>query len=128
VDGRIVAHASVVERPLEVDGRPFRTGYVEAVATDPRVQGAGHGSAVMRAIDEVIRRDYELGALGTGAQGFYERLGWERWQGPSGVRTAGGMVRTPDDDAWLMILRTPTTPDIDLRALLTCDWREGDVW
>jgi aminoglycoside 2'-N-acetyltransferase I len=34
-DGRIVGHASVVPRPLEVDERPIRTGYVEAVATHP---------------------------------------------------------------------------------------------
>src|SRR5664280_2533818 len=33
LDGEIVAHASVVERELDVDGRPLRTGYVEAVAT-----------------------------------------------------------------------------------------------
>ena len=32
-DGPIVSHASVVERELHVAGRPFRTGYVEAVAT-----------------------------------------------------------------------------------------------
>src|SRR5512144_1685866 len=30
-EGRVVGHASVVERTLEIDGRPVRTGYVEAV-------------------------------------------------------------------------------------------------
>jgi len=33
--GAPITHASVVERELEVDGRPLRTGYVEAVATAP---------------------------------------------------------------------------------------------
>ncbi len=41
IDGGIVAHASVVERVLEVDGRPLRTGYVEAVATRPGPRGEG---------------------------------------------------------------------------------------
>ena len=48
LDGEIVAHASVVEREIHVDGRPLRTGYVEAVATAPGRQGAGFGSLVMR--------------------------------------------------------------------------------
>ena len=48
VDGEIVTHASVVERELRVDGRPLRTGYVEAVATAPAWQGRGYGTTVMR--------------------------------------------------------------------------------
>ena len=48
-DGVVVAHASVVPRALDVDGLPFRTGYVEAVATAPEVQGRGLGTAVMTA-------------------------------------------------------------------------------
>ena len=49
VDGQIVSHASVVERALEIGGRPLRTGYVEAVATAPGMERRGHGSAVMTA-------------------------------------------------------------------------------
>jgi aminoglycoside 2'-N-acetyltransferase I len=128
VDGLIVAHAAVVTRPLEIDGRPVHAGYVEAVGTLPERQGAGHGSALMRAIDEVIVRDFELGALSTGAHAFFERLGWERWLGRTGVRTAAGVELTPDDDAGIMVLRTPTSPPFDPRGLLSCDWREGDVW
>jgi aminoglycoside 2'-N-acetyltransferase I len=33
--GSLAGHASVVERRLEVGGRPVRTGYVEAVAIAP---------------------------------------------------------------------------------------------
>src|SRR5262245_14719448 len=43
LDGRIVSHASVVERELHVAGRPLRAGYVEAVATAPGYQGRGYG-------------------------------------------------------------------------------------
>lgn len=129
VDGLVVTHASVVPRVLHVGGRPFDTGYVEAVATEPSQQGLGHGTAAMREIATIIRDRFELGALGTGRHGFYERLGWETWRGPSSVRGAGGDVATPDDDGYILILRTPRTPaDLDLGAPISCDWRPGDVW
>jgi len=125
--GEIVAHSSVVERLLETDGRPMRTGYVEAVATRPGHERRGHGSAVMREANGIIRAEYELGALGTGAFPFYEGLGWERWRGPSFVRTPEGPVRTEEDDGFLMVLRTTEVP-LDLEAPISCDWRSGDLW
>jgi aminoglycoside 2'-N-acetyltransferase I len=128
LDREIVAHASVVERAIEIDRRPLRTGYVEAVATAPGRQGQGHGTRVMRAIDEEILARFELGALGTGSHGFYERLGWETWTGPSSVRTPDGERRTPDEDGFIMILRTPSTPPIVRGAPISCEWRPGDVW
>jgi aminoglycoside 2'-N-acetyltransferase I len=128
IEGKIVSHASVVERELYVAGRPLRTGYVEAVATAPDRQGRGLGSAVMGEAMQYIRATFELGALGTGKHGFYERLGWRTWQGPSSVRTPDGPRRTPDDDGYIMVLTTPTTPPIDLSAPISCDWRPGDVW
>jgi aminoglycoside 2'-N-acetyltransferase I len=128
VDGEIVAHASVVERELHVDGRPLRTGYVEAVATAPDRQGRGLGSTVMGDVGTHIREQFELGALGTGRPAFYERLGWRTWKGPSSVRTAAGNRRTPDDDGYILVLPTPTSPRLDLTAPISCDWRPGDVW
>lgn len=128
VDGEIVAHASVVERDLQVDGRPLKTGYVEAVATAPQRQGAGFGSLVMREVNAYIRDAFELGGLGTGRQTFYERQGWRTWTGPSAVRTAHGTRPTPEDDGYIMVLLTPTSPPLDLSAEVTCEWRPGDVW
>ena len=129
VDGRVVAHASVVERTIEVDGRPLRTAYVEAVATAPDRQGMGLGSQVMVAVTDEIRGAYELGVLGTGRHAFYERLGWETWRGPAFVRTpAGELERTPDDEGYILVLRTPASPPFALTAPITCDWRSGDVW
>jgi aminoglycoside 2'-N-acetyltransferase I len=128
IDGEIVAHGSVVERALQIDHRPMRTGYVEAVATQPGRQGRGYGTDVMRAIGDEIQARFELGALGTGSHGFYERLGWETWAGPSSVRTPEGERRTPDEDGSIMFLRTPSTPSFDPVAPISCDWRPGDVW
>ncbi len=129
IDGAIVSHASVVERVLESGGRELRTGYVEAVATKLEHRRRGHATQIMLAVGACIADRYELGALGTGLFHFYERLGWERWRGPTGVRTSTGVVRTPDEDGFIMVVRTPTTPaDLDLDAAITCDWRSGDVW
>lgn len=128
VDGEILGHASLVERVLEIGGRPLRTGYVEAVATHPRVQGRGHGSAVMAAVTDDISSTFQLGALGTGRHAFYMRLGWETWRGPAFVRTPEGAQRTPDDEGYILVLRTPASPPFDLDEPISCDWRPGDVW
>ena len=98
VDGAVAAHASVVARVLHVRGAPLRTGYVEAVATAPSRQRRGLGTSVMRDVGTYISERFELGALGTGSHGFYERLGWVAWAGPSSVRIPDGERRTPDDD------------------------------
>ncbi len=128
VGGEIVTHASVVERDLRVAGVPLRTGYVEAVATAPAWQGKGHGTTVMREVSAYIRDSFELGALGTGSQGFYERLGWRTWHGPSSVRMPDGEHPTPDEDGYIMVLDTPSTPTIAPDAPISCEWRPGDVW
>lgn len=128
IDGSIAAHASVVERDLHVDGRSTRTGYVEAVAVDPSRQGIGLGTQVMRAVDAEIVGRYELGALGTGAHHFYERLGWHVWRGPLSVRTVDGDRPTPDEEGDILVLETPAGPGLDLTVPLSCEWRPGDVW
>ena len=124
----ILADASVVERQLEIGSRPFRTGYVEAVATAPGHEGRGLGSRVMEAIDEHIRASFQLGALGTGRHAFYQRLGWETWLGQLFLRTPAGLERTPDDEGYLLVLRTPASPAFDLTEPISCEWRSGDVW
>jgi aminoglycoside 2'-N-acetyltransferase I len=127
-DGLPVSHACVVERELHADGHPLRTGYVEAVATAPAFRRRGYATAVMRAVGEHVDRSYELGALGTGLLDFYRRLGWTVWRGPTSVRTAHGLVRTPDEDGFVLVRITPSTPPLDLAGQLSCDWRPGDVW
>ena len=126
--GTLLAHASVVERELHVGEEQLRTGYVEGVAARKDAQGRGHGSAVMREVGEYIDETFSLGALDTGVQGFYERLGWVIWKGPTFVRTDAGLVRTEEDDGNVMVRLTPTSPELDLTAPLSCEWRAGDAW
>jgi aminoglycoside 2'-N-acetyltransferase I len=126
--GRLISHAAIVARTLKVGDVPMRAGYVEAVATEPRHEGQGHGSAVMRRVAEALLETFEIGALSTGSPAFYTRLGWERWRGPTFVDSPAGRVRTEEDDGGIYILRTPGSAAIDLAAAIACDWRTGDVW
>jgi aminoglycoside 2'-N-acetyltransferase I len=129
VDGSVRSHVSVVPRTLVTSGRALQTGYVEAVATRESDRGLGYASELMRAATDFIDDRYQLGALGTELFDFYARVGWERWRGPTSVRTEVGEVATPHEDGFVMVHRTPTTPaDLDLEAPISCDWRAGDVW
>lgn len=128
VGGRIVAHAAVVERRLEVDGRPLRAGYVEAVATLPAWRRQGIATRLMTAANRWIAARYEVGALSAAAPRLYERAGWEPWAGPLGVRTRDGVVASDPEAEQVMVLRTPATPPLTLREALTCEERAGDAW
>ena len=127
-DGAVVAHAAVVPRVLRVGGRPLPVGYVEAVATDPAHQRTGLGTAVVREVGALVAEHFAMGALSTGAHGFYARLGWERWRGPTFVRRDGEDVPTPDEDDGVMVLRVARSADVDLAQPLSCDARTGDDW
>jgi aminoglycoside 2'-N-acetyltransferase I len=127
--GVVVAHGAVVDRTLEWDGLPLRTGYVEAVATLPERQGRGLGSAVMRAVNAFVVERYELGALDSATPEFYERLGWTRWPGQTGVRRPEGVRRTPEEDGKVLVRLGATSPDLRADGVLVCDGlRPGDPW
>jgi aminoglycoside 2'-N-acetyltransferase I len=82
----------------------------------------------MQRLHTLIREEYEFGVLSTGEHGFYARLGWQRWRGPSFVMTPTGREATPDDDGGLMVLCTDPSRPVDLDSELVASWREGDVW
>lgn len=129
MDDEVVAHASVIPRAVTFGDRRLRAGYVEAVAVRPDLQRTGLGTAVMTPIGDVIHQHFEVGVLSSGEWRFYERLGWERWRGPSSLRTADGRLeRTPDDDEGVMILRVAASRDLDVAAPIACESRAGDPW
>jgi aminoglycoside 2'-N-acetyltransferase I len=82
----------------------------------------------MRQVDEHIDQTFELGALDTGSSAFYERQGWVVWKGRTFVRTDSGLIRTAEEDGQVLVRLTPTSPELDLSAPISCDWRPGDVW
>jgi aminoglycoside 2'-N-acetyltransferase I len=128
-DEELLAHASVVPREIMIDTHLFAGGYIEGVATEPGREGRGHGSAVMEAIQEVLQAEHELGVLSSGRISFYERLGWERWQGPTFVIVEDGTRRrTRDEDGGIMVLRFGPSADADLTLPIACHDRPGDAW
>ena len=128
--GAIQAHAAIVHRILYPGALVVPAGYVEAVAVLPDRQRGGVGTEVMKVIDSLIDDEYQLGALGTGSQAFYERLGWEAWRGPTWIRNRdGSLERSASEDGGIMVYRTATTPrELDLDAPIAVDWRPGEVW
>ena len=58
------------------------------------------------------------GPSGPGRQRFYERLGWRTWTGPTAVARPRACARTPDEDGYIMVLTTPTSPPLDLDATI----------
>jgi aminoglycoside 2'-N-acetyltransferase I len=128
VEGRLVGHGSVVQRQLAHGGRVLRAGYVEAVAVAPGRRREGIATAVMEALEAVVRADHDLGALSASEDGagLYAARGWLLWEGPTSVLTAEGPRRTPEDDGSVYVL--PGAGALDPRGELSCDWRDGDVW
>jgi len=123
---RLVAHALWLTRRLRVGAGPWlEAAYVEGVATHADFRGQGYGSAVMRRLQEEIS-SFDLGALSPSEPGWYEQLGWERWQGPLVIVKDGVAEATPGE--CVLIYRTPKTGDLDLTASLTAEWRPFELW
>jgi aminoglycoside 2'-N-acetyltransferase I len=121
----LAAHAVVTTRWLHTAGQRLKTAYVDAVATLPRYQGAGYGSAVMRLLADNVA-DYDISCLETERPQFYARLGWELWRGPLGGLRADVLIPTPEQEG-IMILRTARTPPLDLDRQLLIEW-DGRLW
>ena len=126
--GDPVGHASLVQRRLLHHGRWLRAGYVEAVAVRADRRRRGYGSAVMAPLEEMIRRAYELGALGATEEGrsLYLARGWRAWPGPTWAMSPAGPVRTEGEDGRVLVLEAGAA--LDWSGSLTCDWRDGDAW
>ena len=127
VGDQLVSHAVVTRRGAQPEGLPvLRTAFVDAVSTLPAYEGQGCGSAVMRRLAAEIP-DFEIGCLQTDIPGFYERLGWELWRGPLAGRGTDGLIPTPDQRG-VMVLQLPSTPSLDLDALLTIEQQPDRIW
>ena len=126
--GALIGHAAVVQRRLLYRDIALRCGYVEGVAVREDWRGQGLGTALMDAVEQVVRGAYQLGALSSSEAGrqLYTARGWLPWHGTTSVLAPEGLTRTPDDDRSLFIL--PISIELDTSADITCDWRDGDVW
>ena len=127
-EGELVGHAAVVQRRLLHGGRALRAGYVEGVGVRRDARRRGHATALMEAIERVLRGAYEVGALGASGQAIplYAARGWRPWQGATFVLAPEGLRRTPQDDDSLYVLELSVP--LDLAGDIACDWRDGDPW
>ncbi|MFE7976342.1 GNAT family N-acetyltransferase [Streptomyces shenzhenensis] len=124
----IVAHGSVVMRRARHRGRWLRIGYVEAVVVRPAERRRGLGGQVMGALERVVDRAYDLGALSASEDGalLYGPRGWRTWTGRIHALSPDGIVRLADEEGGLLVrpaLAAPPDPDHEL----VFDWRDGDV-
>jgi aminoglycoside 2'-N-acetyltransferase I len=129
--GSLVSHAEFVPRGLQAGGRAImRTAYVEAVATAAGHRRKGLATAVLQRLVDVVAADptWQLAALSPSDAAFYERVGWELWRGPLAIRRDGRLEPSPDDEQVMIRRLPPTPPGLDMTALLTAEWREGELW
>jgi len=126
-DGALLAHACVAWVPITIGDVVLRAGYLEDVATRADVRGRGIGTAVVTATHPLIRDAAQIGFLATGSHGFYERLGWVRWRGPSAVfEPDGTRTPTPEEDGYLMALPFPETTPLSLDLPIARPRRDPD--
>ena len=122
----LVSHALWITRWLQVQSRPkMRTAYIEGVATDEPYRNRSFASEVMRRLVEKIA-DFEIAGLCTGIPEFYSRLGWQTWTGPLFYRKDTEMIHYSGGP--VMVFPLSKTPEINLSAPLSIEWREGEVW
>lgn len=124
----LIGHGSVIQRRLLHGGRALRAGYIEGLGVRADRRRRGHGTALMKALERVVRGAYDIGALGAtdAAAAFYTALGWQRWQGPTSALTPTGIARTAGEDGSIYVLEVRVP--LDLAGGLACDWRDGDPW
>lgn len=126
--GALIAHGAVVQRRLIYGDTALRCGYLEAIAVREDWRGQGLATAVLDALEQVVRGAYQLGALSSSAEAapIYTARGWLPWQGRTSAMHPSGVTRTPTEDRSLLVL--PVSVELDTTADITCDWRDGDVW
>ena len=128
----LLAHAAVVSRMIRHGTKTFRVGYVEAVAVRSDLQGRGLGRVLMDQVESIVRANYQLGGLNAidDAVQFYLHRGWTLWTGATAAMDrAGDVIATTNDDDRIMLLSSGLhSVEFEQSAVLTCDWRPGDLW
>jgi aminoglycoside 2'-N-acetyltransferase I len=127
-EGAVAGHTAVIQRRLLHGGQALRAGYVEGVAVRADRRRQGLATAMMTALERIIRSAYDLGALGATDEAvpFYTGRGWQAWPGRCAALTPAGVLPTPDEEGAVFVL--PCDVPLEMSGELICDWRDGDVW
>lgn len=129
-DGVPVAHGSVIMRRVMHGGRSYRIGYVEAVAVRAESRRQGLGALVMEALEGVVERAYDFGALSASDAGaaLYRSRGWQLWSGRIEAIGPMGVVHLPDEEDSTFVWAGQGAAKLpDPSGALVFDWRDGDV-
>lgn len=120
----LAGHGAVVMRRVRYRGRWARVGYVEAVAVRRDVRRTGVGGRIMAALEGVITRAYDFGALSASDEGalLYAARDWRVWDGRLYALGPDGVVRLTEEEGC-----TYVWPAVEPAAELLFDWRDGDV-
>ncbi|MFD6419020.1 GNAT family N-acetyltransferase [Streptomyces sp. NPDC060194] len=123
--GELVAHGSVVQRRVVHEGRAYRAGYVEGVAVRADRRRRGYGGRVMAALERIVDRAYDFGALSASDAGapLYTGRGWSVWPGRLAALGPQGLVPLPEEEGTTYVRPLPGAG----RGRLDFDWRDGDV-
>ncbi|MEW2115280.1 GNAT family N-acetyltransferase [Streptomyces sp. NPDC005474] len=123
----LVAHGALVPRYLRQGDRVLRGVYGESMATLYDWRELGFGSIIVAMATANVRNNYDIGVFAASKYAFYERLGWEKWRGPTFIETEHGIEpRGPARGA--VMFRLPKHSTIDPDAELVTDMRKGDPW
>jgi aminoglycoside 2'-N-acetyltransferase I len=124
----LAAHGAVVMRRARHAGRWRRIGYVEAVAVRADVRRHGLGGRVMEALERIVDRAYDAGALSASEEGarLYAARGWRLWPGRICALGPEGVVRLPEEEGCVYV-RPALAGPLDPPDELVFDWRDGDV-
>ncbi|GHI04754.1 aminoglycoside 2'-N-acetyltransferase [Streptomyces cellostaticus] len=125
----LAAHGSVVMRRIRHRRRWLRTGYVEAVAVRAEARRTGLGGRVMAALEGIIDRAYDLGALSASEDGalLYTARGWQRWGGRVCALSPDGIIHLPEEEGGVHVRPACAGQPLDPGHELVFDWRDGDV-
>ena len=109
-DGQVVAHAAVLRRFLQIDGRAQLVGDVGLVAVDPARHGSGLGAALLVRVREALcglGMPFGFLTCGERVAGFYARGGWARVPGPTRMIRADGRMQVYGGVSMVLALATP---------------------
>ncbi|MBZ9638362.1 GNAT family N-acetyltransferase [Streptomyces sp. PSKA30] len=127
-DAGLAAHGAVIMRRVRHRDRWLRVGYVENVGVRPDVRRTGLASRVMAALERIVDRAYDLGALSASDEGarLYEARGWQVWGGRICALGPDGVVHLPEEEGSTYV-RPALAGPLDPAHELLFDWRDGDV-
>lgn len=101
----VATHVSLWPQYFRCGDAAAGGGYIEDVATDPLDLGRGLATAAMEAATARAREQrLDILGLASGLRGFYERLGWQRWNGAHTFHVDDFGLAYPDEPLFILPL------------------------